>query len=252
MQSSGSRLLIRNLPCSIAMGNDLGKFGAGVVAGVAGVALTGQCLAPEPHKAPEKAPQKEEREELQALHKPTDYDCIILMTSLADFAMKKRIWLLRSISFDFDPQECQDVRIISVVGLFGKGKTFLLNKLFGLRLPSGKTQVTQGLSCVYLKERRMLLIDSPGVQSTVSYRSDSIDRVVDAQTTKAFLFELVSQLSDHIMFVVSDFTQAQEGAPYLEVLIEYQAFQVARPFKPPWLAKPAKVSKRLRRPRTTA
>ena len=32
----------------------------------------------------------------------------------------------------------------------------------------------------------------------------------------------------------------------------YQDFQVARPFQHPWLAKPAKVSKRLRRPRTTA
>jgi len=157
--------------------------------------------------------EEEKPEELQAhqaFNKPTDYDCIILVRSLADFAKEKRIWLLRSVCSDFAPQECQEVRIISVVGLFNKGKTFLLNKLFGLRLPSGKTQVTQGLSCVYLKERRMLLIDSPGVQSTVSYRSDSIDRVVDAQTTEAFLFELVSQLSDHIMFVVNDFTSFEQ------------------------------------------
>ncbi|CAE7578832.1 warA [Symbiodinium sp. CCMP2592] len=145
-----------------------------------------------------------------ALNNPTDYDCIILVRSLADFAKEKRIWLLRSLCSDFAPQQCQDVRIISVVGLFNKGKTFLLNKLFGLRLPSGKTQVTQGLSCVYLKERRMLLIDSPGVQSTVNHKSDSIDRVVDAQTTEAFLFELVSQLSDHIIFVVNDFTSFEQ------------------------------------------
>ena len=79
------------------MGNDLSRFGAGVVACVAGVVLTAKSLALEPQKAPEK--------EL-ALHKPTDYDCIILMTSLADFAKKKRICLLRSISSDFDPQEC--------------------------------------------------------------------------------------------------------------------------------------------------
>ena len=42
------------------------------------------------------------------------------------------------------------------------------------------------------------------------YRSDSVDRVVDAQTTEAFLFELVSQLSDHIMFVVNDFTSFEQ------------------------------------------
>ncbi|CAJ1397216.1 unnamed protein product [Effrenium voratum] len=156
------------------------------------------------------------------ISKPTDYDCVIRMMSLAEFAKEKRIWLLRSVSSDFNPEDCQDVRIISVVGLFNKGKTFLLNKLFGLNLPSGKTQVTQGLSCVYLKERRMLLIDSPGVQSTVSYKSDSIDRVVDAQSTEAFLFELVSQLSDHIMFVVNDFTSFEQK--YVQMFEQKEQF----------------------------
>ena len=146
----------------------------------------------------------------EILEQPTDYDCIIRILSLSDFARTKRIWLLRSLSSDFDPKMDLDVRVISVVGLFNKGKTFLSNKLFGLRLPSGKTQVTQGLSCVYLKERKMLLIDSPGVQSTVSYKSDSVDRVVDAQSTETFIFELVSQISDHIIFVVNDFTSFEQ------------------------------------------
>ena len=149
-------------------------------------------------------------EETNVIERCTDYDCILWMMSLADFAKSKKIWLLRALSSDFDPETSHDVRIISVVGLFNKGKTFLLNKLFGLRLPSGKTQVTQGLSFVYLKERRMLLIDSPGVQSTVSYKADNIDRVIDAQSTEAFIFELVSQVSDHIIFVVNDFTSFEQ------------------------------------------
>lgn len=140
-----------------------------------------------------------------------DYDCIIRIVSLADFEKSKRIWLLRSLYTDFDPSMGVDVRVISVVGLFNKGKTFLLNKLFGLRLPSGRTQVTQGLSCVYVKDRKMLLIDSPGVQSTVSYRSDSVDRVVDAQSTETFIFELVSQISDHVIFVVNEFTNFEQA-----------------------------------------
>lgn len=164
-----------------------------------------RSLAVEAEKNAEK-----DREETEVMSQSTDYDCILLMKSLADFAKSKKICLLRSLSSDFDPETSHDVRIISVVGLFNKGKTFLLNKLFGLRLPSGKTQVTQGLSCVYLKERRMLLIDSPGVQSTVSYKSDNIDRVVDAQSTEAFIFELVSQVSDHIIFVVNDFTSFEQ------------------------------------------
>lgn len=140
----------------------------------------------------------------------TDYDCILWMKSLADFAKTKKIWLLRALSSDFDPETSHDVRIISVVGLFNKGKSFLLNKLFGLRLPSGKAQETQGLSFLYLKERRMLLIDSPGVQSTVPYKANSPDRVIDAQSTEAFIFEFVSQVSDHIIFVVNDFTSMEQ------------------------------------------
>ena len=149
-------------------------------------------------------------EETSVIEQCMDYDCILWMMSLADFAKSKKILLLRALSSDFDPETIHHVRIISVVGLFNKGKTFLLNKLFGLRLPSGKTQVTQGLSFVYLKERRMLLIDSPGVQSTVSYKADNIDRVIDAQSTEAFIFELVSQVSDHIIFVVNDFTSFEQ------------------------------------------
>ena len=150
------------------------------------------------------------KEICDAFRAKTDYDCILCMMSLADFAKSKKIWLLRALSSDFDPETSHDVRIISVVGLFNKGKSFLLNKLFGLRLPSGKTQETQGLSFVYLKERRMLLIDSPGVQSTVSYKPDGPDRVIDAQSTEAFIFEFVSQVSDHIIFVVNDFTSIEQ------------------------------------------
>lgn len=149
-------------------------------------------------------------EETSVIEQCTDYDCILRMMSLADFALCKKIWLLRALSSDFDPETIHDVRIISVVGLFNKGKTFLLNKLFGLRLPSGQTYETQGLSFVYLKERRMLLMDSPGVQSTVSYKADCIDRVIDAQSTEAFIFEFVSQVSDHIIFVVNDFTSSEQ------------------------------------------
>ena len=156
------------------------------------------------------AVQQLEQADLSVFERCTDYDCILQMMSLADFAHSKKIWLLRALSSDFDPETIHDVRIISVVGLFNKGKTFLLNKLFGLRLPSGQTYETQGLSFVYLKERRMLLVDSPGVQSTVSYKADCIDRVIDAQSTEAFIFEFVSQVSDHIIFVVNDFTSSEQ------------------------------------------
>ena len=140
----------------------------------------------------------------------TKYDAVVRMLSLAEFAKSKRILLIQGRGSEFAVEEVHDVRIISVVGLFNKGKTFFLNKLFNVNLPCGKTNVTEGLSCLYIKERRMLIIDSPGVQSTVSFRSDSMDRVVDAQSTEAFLHELLSQISHHVLFVVNDFTSFEQ------------------------------------------
>ena len=39
-----------------------------------------------------------------------------------------------------------------------EGKTWLLNKLFGANLPAGKLCTTKGLSFLWIKERRMLVL----------------------------------------------------------------------------------------------
>lgn len=74
-----------------------------------------------------------------------------------------------------------------------EGKTWLLNKLFGANLPAGKLCTTKGLSFLWIKERRMLVLDSAGVQSTVSYRAQAVDAIHDAQTTESLMFEMVSR-----------------------------------------------------------
>ena len=40
----------------------------------------------------------------------------------------------------------------------------------------------------------MLVIDSAGVQSTVSYRAQAVDAIHDAQTTESLMFEMVSRI----------------------------------------------------------
>ena len=74
-----------------------------------------------------------------------------------------------------------------------EGKTWLLNKLFGVNLPAGKLCTTRGLSFLWIKERRMLLIDSAGVQSTVSYRKQAVDAIHDAMTTESLVFKVISR-----------------------------------------------------------
>ena len=75
-----------------------------------------------------------------------------------------------------------------------EGKTWLLNKLFGANLPAGKLCTTKGLSFLWIKERRMLVLDPAGVQSTVSYRAQAVDAIHDAQTTESLMFEMVSRI----------------------------------------------------------
>ena len=50
----------------------------------------------------------------------------------------------------------------------------------------------------------MLVVDSAGVQSTVSYRSQAVDAIHDAQTTESLMFEMVSRISHQMIFVVND------------------------------------------------
>ena len=52
----------------------------------------------------------------------------------------------------------------------------------------------------------MLVLDSAGVQSTVSYRSQAVDAIHDAQTTESLMFEMVSRISHQMVFVVNDLT----------------------------------------------
>jgi hypothetical protein len=148
----------------------------------------------------------------------TKYDGILTFTSLSDFISSGKINMLKSAESTFNIALKARYRIISVVGLFDKGKTFLINKLLGVNLPSGKLVTTQGLSFLWMKERRMLIVDSAGVQATVSHRAQArpaqdtrvqaaqCTSTVDAQTTESLLFDMISHISHHLIFVVNDLT----------------------------------------------
>ncbi|CAK9048090.1 unnamed protein product [Durusdinium trenchii] len=136
----------------------------------------------------------------------TPYDAILAVTSLAEFLSTREIKFLQKAESHFEIAKESRYRILAVVGLFDKGKTWLINKLFGVKLASGKLCTTKGLSFLWIKERRMLVLDSAGVQSTVSYRAQAVDAIHDAQTTESLMFEMVSRIAHHMVFVVNDLT----------------------------------------------
>merc|ERR1719399_960095 len=126
-------------------------------------------------------------------HRKLDsYDAIVKIYSVSSFIDTAQIQVLQAAKAHFNITEKLRCRIVAVVGLFDKGKTFLINKLFGKNLPSGKLFSTHGLSFVWVKERRMLILDSAGVQSPVSYHAQNVNSLLDAQVTESFLFEMIS------------------------------------------------------------
>jgi len=151
------------------------------------------------------------RQELEALRKTgrcpsTKYDLILLFESLSEAITAGRIELLKSAESNFGIVKEGRYRIVAVVGLFDKGKTFLINRLFGVHLPAGKLFTTKGMSFLWIKERRLLVLDSAGVQATVSYRAQAVQPILDAQTTESLIFEMVSRIAHHMIFVVNDLT----------------------------------------------
>ena len=62
----------------------------------------------------------------------TCYDIILAFDSLANFLEHRQLSLLQKAESHLKLAELQRYRIVAVVGLFDKGKTWLMNKLFGV------------------------------------------------------------------------------------------------------------------------
>ena len=76
-------------------------------------------------------------------------------------------------------KKSQKESLCSIVGFVGRenvGKTFILNKICGLDLPSGSTINTRGLSLKYAERNSVLCLDSSGIQTPVYYFDDKVLR----------------------------------------------------------------------------
>ena len=107
--------------------------------------------------------------------------------------------------------------VVAVLGLYDKGKTFVLNHLTESKLPSGKKVSTKGLSFKHVMidgGTRFILLDSEGSYSPVRVVDEL--SVVEKETTELFLQELIFEMSDYFLCVVNDFTSLDQR--YLDKL----------------------------------
>jgi len=106
--------------------------------------------------------------------------------------------------------------VIAVVGLYDKGKTFVLNQITGSNLPSGKKCTTKGLSFknINVESTNFTLLDSAGSYSPVKVTNEL--SVAQREATELFLNDLIFDLSDYFICVVNDFTSLDQR--YLDKL----------------------------------
>ena len=89
-----------------------------------------------------------------------------------------------------------------MLGLYDKGKTFVLNNLTDSKLPSGKKVSTKGLSFKHVEVdggTPFILLDSEGSYAPVKV-TDELS-VVEKETTELFLQELIFEMSDYFLCV---------------------------------------------------
>ena len=107
--------------------------------------------------------------------------------------------------------------IVSVMGLYDKGKTFILNQITDCELPSGKKVNTKGLSFKMVEMEtgtQLVLLDTAGSYSPVRIQNEM--SVIERENTEFFLTDLVFELSDYFLCIVNDFTSLDQR--YLDKL----------------------------------
>ncbi len=109
-----------------------------------------------------------------------------------------------------------DGATVAVVGLYDKGKTFVLNNLTQSNLPSGKKVNTKGISFKVISFKfivqhvnvdagtHLILVDTAGSYSPVRIVSDL--SIVEKEATEMYISDLVFEISDYFICVVNDFT----------------------------------------------
>ncbi|CAG9321049.1 unnamed protein product [Blepharisma stoltei] len=104
-----------------------------------------------------------------------------------------------------------DGAVVSVVGLYDKGKTFLLNNLTDSYLPSGKKVNTRGLSFKHVQMdtgTNLILLDTAGSYSPVKVLNEF--SVAEKEATELFILDMVFEISDYFICVVNDFTSLDQ------------------------------------------
>ena len=106
------------------------------------------------------------------------YDVIVNIKSIKDI---NKGWEINLNKEKYDKYKEQKAIKIGVIGNSNKGKSFLLSRISKIKLPSGTSIRTEGLSIKYpelegsFKDRRIVLLDSAGLETPVLKEEEEED-----------------------------------------------------------------------------
>ena len=101
------------------------------------------------------------------------YDIIVDIKSIKDINKGWEIKMKKEGEENYNKYKNQEILKVGVIGNMNKGKSFLLSKISKMKLPSGTSIRTEGLSVKYpeiekgFKNRRIALLDSAGLETPV-------------------------------------------------------------------------------------
>eukprot|EP00667_Euglena_gracilis_P006638 EG_transcript_6696 len=133
------------------------------------------------------------------------YDLII---KLDDFmSVCRKGWLIDDRRMDIESWKGV---IVTVLGDFNKGKTHVLNRLTGTKLPSGINIRTEGLSFKRMKlaRKEVCLLDTAGGGSPV--RSVTPAQLQQKKAMEKFLRDVVFECADVFLYILNDISAEEQ------------------------------------------
>ncbi|CAF0923644.1 unnamed protein product [Didymodactylos carnosus] len=135
---------------------------------------------------------------------PAPHDVIIRMNSLTALSTNGWEILLGENTTDVTPtmptSENNRGVVVAVLGSYNRGKTYLLNQLCNIQLPSGNLIHTEGISIAVPRKcgEGIIFIDTAGTDPAI--QKDKLD---DKKATEALLREVGLHLCSYIIILVN-------------------------------------------------
>ena len=154
---------------------------------------------------------QEKLNELQKIRDPSSveydlnslYDAILDIKKFSDFGKDGWDLKINTIEGEGLIRESELGSTVSIVGMYDKGKTFLLNKLAGSNFQPGKKFTTHGLSIkrITIDGTNFIGIDTAGINSPLIPGQNEKEH----KKTELFIQDLSFSLANYFILVINDF-----------------------------------------------